>query len=617
MKIFNQILKIIFNKTWIIFCIFVFQFTFGTTFTVTSNSNSGANTVRQAIADASDGDNIIFNISAGNETIIVSSALSINDNLTIDGSNSLGSGTAITIEVSTPGSSNFPVIDMGAYQQLSVSYMTLRGGNISSSSGGAIQAGNCESLILDYVTIKDSKARFGGAIYYQGYNGSGNAILSITNCTIQDNQSSSHGAGIRIINSTACEVTIENTVFSNNTCTATSGNNYGGAIYTYDYATLNIDINKCTFTGNIAGGGGAGGTAIYFDGTLLKVNNSTFYNNSINSSAGYGALDLRGTTHEITNSTFFQNSCEYWGGAIASWGSTTITNCTIVENTAGLGQGNGLAVMSGTTTIKNTLIVNNSTDDFHKENSATLVDNGYNIVETGDVSNFYSAQSIIGEQTDLNLDASLADNEIANGTQTLALLVGSIAIDGGNDADNGTVTIPSSDQRGFTRNGTTDIGAFEYGGTNPYAITVTGSDLITTEAGETASFTVVLESEPTSDVTIGITSSDATEGIVDLSSLTFTSGNWSAAQTVTISGVNDNVDDGDIDYIITLEEASSSDGNYNGVDPTDVSATNTDDDTAGITVTGSDLTTTEVGSTASFTVVLDSEPTADVVIPVS
>ena len=89
-------------------------------------------------------------------------------------------------------------------------------------------------------------------------------------------------------------------------------------------------------------------------------------------------------------------------------------------------------------------------------------------------------------------------------------------------------------------------------------------------------------------------------------------------QTVTVTGVNDDLDDGDIGYTIVTAAATSSDGNYNGLNASDVSVTNTDNDTAGITVTPtSGLTTTEAGGTATFTVVLNSQPTADVTIGLS
>jgi hypothetical protein len=58
-------------------------------------------------------------------------------------------------------------------------------------------------------------------------------------------------------------------------------------------------------------------------------------------------------------------------------------------------------------------------------------------------------------------------------------------------------------------------------------ITVTPtSGLTTTEARRTATFTVVLNTQPTADVTIALSSSDTTEGTVSPASLTFTTANW-------------------------------------------------------------------------------------------
>src|SRR5207237_9249429 len=140
----------------------------------------------------------------------------------------------------------------------------------------------------------------------------------------------------------------------------------------------------------------------------------------------------------------------------------------------------------------------------------------------------------------------------------------------------------------------------------------------TTEAGGTPTFTVVLNSQPTANVTIALSSSNAAEGTVSPASLTFTSANWNVARTVTVTGVNDFVDDGDVAYSIVTAAATSTDGNYTGLNAADVSVTNTDDDTAGITITPtSGLTTTEAAATATFTIVLDSKPTANVSISIS
>ena len=57
-------------------------------------------------------------------------------------------------------------------------------------------------------------------------------------------------------------------------------------------------------------------------------------------------------------------------------------------------------------------------------------------------------------------------------------------------------------------------------------ITVTPtSGLVTTEAGGTASFSVVLDTQPTATVTIPVSSNDTTEGTVSVPSLTFTAAN--------------------------------------------------------------------------------------------
>ena len=144
------------------------------------------------------------------------------------------------------------------------------------------------------------------------------------------------------------------------------------------------------------------------------------------------------------------------------------------------------------------------------------------------------------------------------------------------------------------------------------------SGLVTTEAGGQATFTVALISAPTADVTISLTSSDTTEGTVSPSSLTFTSANWNAPQTVTVTGVDDSIADGNQPYTIITGAATSADPLYNGVDPPDVSATNIDNDSPGVVVTPtSGLVTTESGGTATFTIVLQSQPTADVTIGLS
>ena len=138
---------------------------------------------------------------------------------------------------------------------------------------------------------------------------------------------------------------------------------------------------------------------------------------------------------------------------------------------------------------------------------------------------------------------------------------------------NGTTLASASDSLDVTDDDTTGV-----------AVTPT-SGLLTTEAGGTAQFTVVLESQPTADVTIDVASSNTDEGIVSSASVTFTENDWDSPQTVTVTGVNDATADGDIAYTIILGPVASDDTVYAAVDPGDVSVTNTDDDTRIVTVT--------------------------------
>ena len=125
----------------------------------------------------------------------------------------------------------------------------------------------------------------------------------------------------------------------------------------------------------------------------------------------------------------------------------------------------------------------------------------------------------------------------------------------------------------------------------------------------------MLNAQPTADVTIAVSSSDTGEGTVAPAALTFTAANWNMAQTVTVTGVNDDLDDGNIGYSIVTAAATSSDADYNGFNAGGRSVTQHRRRRVGHHGQH-DLraTTTEAGGTATFTVVLAAQPTADVTI---
>ena len=107
--------------------------------------------------------------------------------------------------------------------------------------------------------------------------------------------------------------------------------------------------------------------------------------------------------------------------------------------------------------------------------------------------------------------------------------------------------------------------------------------LVTSEQGRTASFTVSLGQAPSKNVTMPVASDNTAEGTVSTSSLTFTPANWSTPQTVTVTGVDDAVPDGNVAYGIVLGPCTSMDATYRNQSPPRITAVNLDDDAVSVT----------------------------------
>jgi len=96
----------------------------------------------------------------------------------------------------------------------------------------------------------------------------------------------------------------------------------------------------------------------------------------------------------------------------------------------------------------------------------------------------------------------------------------------------------------------------------------------TTEAGGTVTFTVALNSVPSADVIIPISSSDLTEASTSASQLVFTPANAGVPQTVTVTGLNDSFIDFNQAYTVVLGAAQSADPRFAGLDPADIGLVN-------------------------------------------
>ena len=86
-----------------------------------------------------------------------------------------------------------------------------------------------------------------------------------------------------------------------------------------------------------------------------------------------------------------------------------------------------------------------------------------------------------------------------------------------------------------------------------------------------AYFEVSLKSKPESNVTIPLSSTNTNEGdIVGEKQIVFTPENWDVTQSVSITGKNKNLGDGEQNYKVTLGKIVSDDENYKDIDPDDV-----------------------------------------------
>ena len=101
--------------------------------------------------------------------------------------------------------------------------------------------------------------------------------------------------------------------------------------------------------------------------------------------------------------------------------------------------------------------------------------------------------------------------------------------------------------------------------------------------------------------------------------LTFTPDNWNVAQSISVTADQD--DDAAADAAVTLSHAVSGAVEYAAVSAEDipgVTVTIEEDDAARVSIDPTELTVTEGDATgASYTVVLDTQPTADVTVTIS
>ena len=133
--------------------------------------------------------------------------------------------------------------------------------------------------------------------------------------------------------------------------------------------------------------------------------------------------------------------------------------------------------------------------------------------------------------------------------------------------------------------------------------------------GGANTYSMVLSHQPSGDVTVTVNNpTDNSEVTATPRTLTFTTENWHAPQTVTVAAVHDG-DAADDSATVTHGVA---DGGYNGVTVPDVAVTVDDDETVSIVLSKTSLTVEEEDATGgTYTVKLSHEPSVEVTVTVT
>jgi hypothetical protein len=413
-----------------------------TTITVTNTNDSGPGSLRQALADASDGDTIDFAVTG---TIgLTSGELLVDKSVIVS-----GPGAAI---LAVDGDTTSRVFHIGPGKTVSISGLTVAHGSTASGIGGGILNDHATLTILSSTISGNFAYSAGGGIYNDASNG-GSVTLTIMNSTVDSNGAAHDdipyggGEGGGIYNGGGT-LTITNSVVSNNYA-GVSGKNFpvgtGGGIF--NYGTLTITASAITSNHVYLTAGG-----IYNEGT------ATITSSTISDNAAVGEHDgepwgtgggIEGGTVTLTNSTVSGNGANLADGGILCSG--TITNSTISGNNG------SISVGTGTLEIVNTILNASAGSSNITNYGGTITSHGYN-VSSDDGGGYLAAP---GDQ--INTDPLLGPLQDNGGlTITHALLPGSPAVNAG---DPNFTPPPSYDQRGspFVRvfNGRIDIGSFE------------------------------------------------------------------------------------------------------------------------------------------------------------
>lgn len=299
------------------------------TIVVTSHSDSGPGSLRQAIADSASGGTISFADSLRGQTITLAASsgpLSIGKDLTIDGP---GAGQ---LAVSGGGATEDIRVASGA--SVTISGLTITGG--SAGQGGGIAASEGSLTLTDDTASGDAALGGAGTLGGAGGIGEGGAIFSAAGLI------ATYDPSTGTISTTLfpSNLTILDMSFLGNRATGGSssggagGDGEGGALFNNAGSTASVSESLFSFNAATGGAGDSGGNGE--GGAIFHAGPPSY------------APTQPGGTLNLSDSLVVANVAQ--GGAAANGGTAT----------AGQGVGGGLYLALGsTTTLKRTVVAFN------------------------------------------------------------------------------------------------------------------------------------------------------------------------------------------------------------------------------------------------------------------
>lgn len=193
---------------------------------------------------------------------------------------------------------------------------------------------------------------------------------------------------------------------------------------------------------------------------------------------------------------------------------------------------------------------------------------------------------------------SSIDDNISNGDTTIIVTIKSVSTDTiYNNIPDGTITITVKD------NDTSGI--------------ITDNSSVTITEGQSTTKSFRLQSQPTSNVILNISSSNNSKLSISKSSLTFTQSNWNIEQPVVLTAIDNNITDGDVDVSITIKSMSADSAYNNLTSGFKVTIKDNDIATPGIIIDSDLNVTITEGQYITRTFKLKSQPKSNVTLNIS